>query len=170
LIVDKLSKTYDTLIEGFSQNPNIHYCGALPKRRDEISLPAMLLDLVELAPGRSAGTSELVLISHWEGRILLPDTEPVSALWQMVQQCLSWLETFEWKSIGVGDAHIKQAAPDHFSPDLQGHRCWLIEWTHQYRVGEDIWAQTGISPKIIDLGWRDDTDRETIYIHDESAL
>ena len=168
--MDKLAKTYNTLIDGFGRIPNIQHAGALPKRRDDIRLPAMLVDLVELSPGQSAGTSELVLIGHWEGRILVHESELIEVLWQIVQQCLSWLDEFAWKSIEVGDARIKQAGPDHFSPDLQGHRCWLIEWTHQYRVGEDIWAQTGISPKIIDLGWRDDTDRETIYIHDESAL
>lgn len=168
--MDKIIKTYDALIDGFGQIPNIHHCDSLPRRRDDIQLPAMLVDMVELSQGQSVGTEELVLISHWEGRVLIPDTEPTHVMWQIVQQCLSWLDQFEWKEIGVGEAQLKQAAPDHFSPDLPGHRCWLIEWTHKYRVGEDIWAQTGISPKIIDLGWRDDTDRETIYIHDESAL
>lgn len=168
--MDKLSKTYHTLINELGKLEGIQHCGALPTRRDDIRLPAILLDLVELSPGQSVGTEELVLISHWEGRVLIPDTEPPHVMWQIVQQCLSWLDQFEWKKIGVGDAQIKQAGPDHFSPDLQGHRCWLIEWTHQYRVGEDIWAQTGITPTIIDFGWRDETNRETIYIHDESAL
>ncbi|WP_084403935.1 hypothetical protein [Marinobacterium litorale] len=151
--MDRLTLLHQTLLEGLAQIAGVRHCSSFPKRRDEVRLPAIFLDLAELEPARDPGTGELALIAHWEARVLVSDRQPEAVLWSLVQAVMLWLYDHAWAELNVGRANIKQAAPDHFSPEYQGHRIWLVEWTHTLRVGESIWAGEGIVPDTVILGW-----------------
>ncbi len=57
--MDKVKTLFDVLQEGFADIAGISHCSAFPKRRDDIRLPAVLIDLVEIEPGRDPGTGVL---------------------------------------------------------------------------------------------------------------
>ena len=154
-MMDKVKTLFDVLQEGFADIAGISHCSAFPKRRDDIRLPAVLIDLVEIEPGRDPGTGELALTTHWEARILFSDQEPQWHGWALVQQAMSWLDNHHWSELNIGRANIKQATPDHFSPELQGHSIWLLEWTHAVRVGDNLWNGEDAIPSIINVGWGD---------------
>ena len=81
--MDVLSVLFEEIQQGFSEIIGIQHCGAFPRRRDDIRLPAILIDLVELEPGSDPGTGELALIAHFEARILVSDQLPESDLWAL---------------------------------------------------------------------------------------
>lgn len=154
--MDRLKQLSDAIEQGLSAIDGVQHCGLFPKRRDDVRLPAILLDLIELEPGKDPGTGELELISHWEARVIVSDSQPKSSLWALVQAVMLWLFNNRWSDLNIGRAILKQAGPDHFSPEYQGHQVWLVEWTQSLRVGEDIWDGTGIIPTIISVGWPDE--------------
>ena len=134
-----LENLYNTIAEGFKAIDGIQTVSLMPRRRDKLILPAILIELAELEPGEDPGTGELGLVAHWEARIVTSDKPDEQISWGLSQAVLYWLFDFNWPSINVSRAHIKQAAPDHFSPEFQGHRVWLIEWTNAIRIGDNVW-------------------------------
>ena len=150
-----LSVLFEDIKQGLSEIVGIQHCGAFPKKRDDIRLPAILIDLVELEPADDPGTDELALISHWEVRILVSDQMSESDLWALVQAAMLWLFNHSWPETNIGRAKLKQAGPDHFSPEYQGHRIWLIEWTQSVRVGENVWDGSTVVPSIISIAGLD---------------
>lgn len=142
----KFKHLHQALLENLSTIAGVEYCGPLPKRRDQINLPALFLDMVELEPATQPGTGELALISHWEGRVLVSEQNPDVVLWSLVQTVMICLHQFHCSEENIGPAKLKQATPDSFSPDYPGHKVWLVEWTHTLRVGDSIWNGQGIIP------------------------
>ena len=134
-----LEDLYNTIKSGFEAIEGVQTVSLMPRRRDAITLPAILIELAELEMGEDPGTGELGVVSHWEARVVTSNKPDERQAWGLAQAILYWLFDFSWPSIKVSRAHIKQAAPDHFSPEFQGHRVWLIEWTHAIRIGENIW-------------------------------
>lgn len=145
-----ISLLHEQLLSGIRLIPGVETASETPRRRDQITLPAVLVDLVELEPSTDPGTGELALISHWEGRVLVPEKSEERISWCLVQAVMVWLYNHSFPEINIGKAMIKQAAHDHFTPDISGHRIWLIEWTHDIRIGDDDW-QDGptINPQTI---------------------
>lgn len=144
-----LAVLQQTLAAQLSSIAGMEYCGPLPKRRDQVTLPALFLDMVELEPSNDPGTSELGLISHWEGRILVSEQNTDTVLWGLVQAVMVWLHQFHCAEENIGPAKLKQAVPDNFSPDYPGHKMWLAEWTHVLRVGNNIWNSEGVIPSTL---------------------
>ncbi len=161
--MDRLKTLFDEIQQGLSEIIGVQHCGAFPKRRDDIRLPAILIDLAELEPGGDPGTDELALISHWEARILVSDQMAESDLWALVQAAMFWLFNHTWPGTNIGRVRLKQAGPDHFSPEFQGHRIWLIEWTQSIRVGESVWDGSTVIPSIISIAGLD-TERQELEV------
>ena len=117
-----------------------------PKRNERVTLPALLIDLAEFEPGQDRGTGETPIRCHMELRVVTSDRGSPLTLWNIAQQVMQWLFDFNWPQENIGRAEFKNASPDHFSPEFQGHRVFLIEWVQEMRVGENIWL--GEPPQI----------------------
>ena len=116
-----LNELYQSLFSGIGQLPNVHYCGHYPNRMDAITVPAVLIELVELEPGTDLGTEELVLVAHFEARIIMQanvSPEPIQALMLNV---LQWLNDTNDTPNKVTKPNIKQALPDAFAPDTNAY-------------------------------------------------
>lgn len=119
---------------------NISSVNVHPKRKDQIVLPAILLDVAEIEPGEDRGTDQLNVVVHFEARIVMSDQDSPISIWLMVQSVVRWLFDYDFPERGLGKSKFKSAAPDNFSPDLSGHRVWVVEWTQEIRVGENVWV------------------------------
>lgn len=144
-----IDRAIDILESELSNLANVSSVSVHPKRKDRIILPAILLDIAEIEPGEDRGTDQLNVIVHFEARIIMSDQDSPINLWMMVQGVLRWLFDYEWPERGLGKAKFKSAVPDNFSPDLSGHRVWLVEWVQEIRIGENVWV--GEAPIIEQL-------------------
>ncbi len=120
-----------------------------PQRLDQITLPALLVDWVELTPAQDLGTGELMLDSHWEMRFIVSEQQAQSITMGLLQSLLRTLYYQRWGLTGVDPLRFKQVTPDHMTPTLQGHSIWLIEWTQTIALGECVWDAKGIVPTTI---------------------
>ena len=117
-----------------------------PQRLDQIILPALLVDWVELTPAQDLGTGELMLDSHWEMRFIVSEQQTHSVTMGLLQFVLRSLYYQRWGLRDVDPLRLKQVTPDHMAPSLQGHHIWLIEWTQTIILGECVWDASGIVP------------------------
>lgn len=147
--MEKLKVLHEYLVEALLTISSLKYCGPLPKRRDQITLPALFLDMVELESSSNPGNGELALISHWEARVLVSEKNSDIVLWGLVQEVMSHLHHFHCSEENIGPAKIKQATPDTFSTDYPGHKMWLVEWTHVLRTGNNIWKGDDVVPSTL---------------------
>lgn len=134
-----LSEIKNTFIEQVSQLSSIRTCMGLPRRADALVLPAVILELAEIERGKDQGSGELDLIAHWQTRLIVSENDQEDLAWGAILEILTWLKIFDWPDLNVGQAMIKGSIADHFSPEYQGHRVWLIEWQQHLRAGEEVW-------------------------------
>ncbi len=137
---------FDAILETLQAVAGIQQVTAIPRNMESVILPAIFLDLGELAYGIDAGTEQLPLVAHWEARLVMPDDLDDTTVWSLVEAVMLQLFTASWPDLDVGKVELKQATPDEFSPDLVGHRVWLIEWAQRLRVGTDVFDGEGIVP------------------------
>jgi len=155
---------HQTIVEGISGLPGVQHCDAFPRRIDKVMLPAVFVDLVELESTSDPGTGELALISHWEGRVVVADSQSNAdeVIRSLILSVMLWLFRHPWPQKNIGRARFKQAGPDHFSAELQGYTIWLLEWTHSIRVGESVWDGEGVTPTQVFIGSDDNYEEITI--------
>lgn len=153
-----LTSILNALIELLSSIPGLGYVGLLPKKKVSLTLPALAIELVELEPDADPGTGELALRGHWEARLVTLESEDETQAWELVSAILYKLFQSSWMLENVGLVKIKSVARDHFSPEFQGHRIWLIEWVQSLRVGENVWSTEGIIPQEITVNALGDDD------------
>lgn len=144
-----IDRAIEIIETGLSSLTNVSSVSVHPKRKDRIILPAILLDVAEIEPGEDRGTEQLNVVVHFEARIVMSDQDSPIILWVMVQNVLRWLFDYDFPERGLGQSKFKSAAPDNFSPDLSGHRVWVVEWTQEIRIGENVWI--GEAPIIEQL-------------------
>ncbi|MEW8420079.1 MAG: hypothetical protein AB2690_22915 [Candidatus Thiodiazotropha endolucinida] len=159
-----LERLHQAILEGIAGLPGVQHCGAFPSRMDKVTLPAVFVDLVELESASDPGTGELALITHWEARVVVAESQgnADAVIRSLILAVMLWLYRHPWPQKNIGRAKLKQAGPDHFSPELQGHTIWLIEWTHSIRVGESVWDGEGVIPTQIFIGSDDNYEEITI--------
>lgn len=152
------------ILEGIGELPGVQLCSAFPRRMDKVMLPAVFVDLVELEPGTDPGTDELALITHWEARVVVAESQPDAdeVIRSLVLAVMYWLFSHPWPQENIGRASLKQAGPDHFAPELQGHVIWLIEWTHLIRIGDSVWDGSGVIPEQVFFGIGEEYEEITI--------
>jgi hypothetical protein len=138
---------------------------------ETVTLPAIFIDLVELAYGLDAGTEQLPLVAHWEARLVMSDALDDQTVWSLVEAVMLALFTARWSDGNIGKAELKQATPDEFSPDLVGHRVWLIEWAQRLRVGDNVFEGEGIVPTEVVIRYQgsDETTTYTLPARSEST-
>lgn len=157
-----INELFTTLVDRLQTVPGIEQVIAVPRRLDTVMLPAIFLDLGELAFGLDVGTDQLPLVSHWEARLVMSDEIDDITVWSLVEAVMHRLFTASWSDVDIGRAELKQAMPDEFSPDLVGHRVWLIEWAQRLRVGDNVWDGEGVVPTEVVIRYQG-SDETTTY-------
>ena len=155
---------HQAILEGIAGLPGVQHCGAFPRRMDKVTLPAVFVDLIELESASDPGTGELALITHWEARVVVAESQADAdtVIRSLILAVMLWLFRYPWPQKNIGCARFKQASPDHFSPELQGHVIWLVEWTHSIRVGDSVWDGEGVVPQQVFIGSDDNYEEITI--------
>ncbi|WP_321367932.1 hypothetical protein [uncultured Desulfuromusa sp.] len=141
-----------TLREAFTV-AELPTCEKYPELAKKIVSPAVLIELSELSPEDDPGTGELAFTARFSAYIVLQRSSRAKLDAANLAVAVS-LKIFEAGRFGqpCGPGKITRVAPDEFKPELMGYVVWVVEWTHEIRVGESIWNGEGITPTEIYLG------------------
>lgn len=137
--------------------PAVPTVAEYPRLRQKIAAPAILVELADATPTDDAGTEQLCLSARFEARIVF-DHVPVAgsnpALPALNLAAAVAREIFAAGRFGqpVGPAKGVRIEPDQFRPELSGYAVWLVEWTHEVRLGHSVWDGDGVMPTEIYLG------------------
>lgn len=118
-----------------------------PADEGALALPAILIDLVRLTPGRDPGSGELGLRAHFQARIVADAAAPGAALQVrgLAARIALSLRNENW-GLPIGMAQLGGAAADPVQPS--GRLAWLLEWTHDIELGDPSWPypdSTGVA-------------------------
>lgn len=128
-------------------------CEKYPELAKKIVSPAVLIELSELVPADDPGTGELALTARFSAYIVLQRSSRAKLDAANLAAAVA-LNIYAASRFGqpIGPAQISRVAPDEFKPELFGYVVWVVEWTHEIRVGESVWDGAGITPTEIYLG------------------
>ena len=131
-------KICDTIKTGI---PEINTCCSYPRMRCELVAPACFVEVSEFDLGSNPGTQELAVIAQFEARLVvdrtIEDAEFVIRELALKLANLINQNTFE---SNISPAKIKSIEPDGFKPELDAFLVWCVTWSHEFHIGENIWA------------------------------
>ena len=136
-----------TKIEG------IETSGFYPKIREEITAPAVFVDMVSLEPGQDPGTGEVAYIARFEARFMVGTSDEANL---QVRELAAEGGRIIYKNsfgLNVKAAELLSVGNDGFNPELDAYEVWIVEWEHELHLGESIWTNDGICPEKIYVGF-----------------
>ena len=131
-------------------NKGVQSCLIYPDARGEVVAPAVFLEVASYSTGDDPATGELSLLVNIEARVVVDSISENAELACQNLACqianIAHLNSFGCK---VSPAKISGISRDSFKPDFDPYICWLVEWSHQFHVGDSIWEETGIPPHVL---------------------
>lgn len=124
-----------------------------PQVGRRIALPAAFLEVVGLKPGDDPGTGETALTAHIQARLVVdpaPGAGDIQAA--TLASCLIRLLQYQEWGLPITPAKFLSAAPDWISPDLDSYTVWIVEWTHEFHLGQFTWPWQDDSGRVLYLG------------------
>ena len=136
---------------------NFRSCLIYPSARGDVIAPAVFLEVANYSTGNDPATGELSLIANIEARVVIDSISENAELVCQNLACrianIAHLNSFGCK---VSPAKISGISRDSFKPDFDPYICWLVEWSHQFHVGESVWKEDGVRPHILVIGMKHD--------------
>jgi len=120
--------------------------------RGDILAPAACLEVADYIPGSDPATGELSLIMNMELRIVVDSTLPMAGtICQTLATNIANLIHLNCFGLAISPGRITRISRDYFRPELSAYVCWLIEWSHEYHLGSNVWEETGATPHILHI-------------------
>ncbi|RMR10881.1 hypothetical protein [Pseudomonas syringae group genomosp. 3] len=137
--------------------PGLQYVGTMPDMLQQVSVPAVLLEMVEFEPGSDQGTGETALNARLEARVIVGAEQEQcqqQAVFAATQLCVL-LRAQTW-GLAVNAAELVRAAQDWSRPELDGYAVWVVEWTQGIYLGEEQWPWPDQPPGTLVWGFSPD--------------
>lgn len=118
--------------------------------RGDILAPAVCLEVADYIPGDDPATGELSLVVNMELRIVMDSTIPLAGtICQTLATNIANLIHLNCFGLPISPARLKRISRDDFRPDFDAYICWLIEWSHEYHMGSNVWEESGSTPHML---------------------
>ena len=137
-MLDNLKVLHDAIVSGLrAKIAGMECIDAYPKLGRKIPTPCVVIELSEMEPGHDPGTGQTSLIGRFQARAIVDPLVGgadlgVRELAARVAQAVHG-ETWE---VPVTPAKLVQIAEDPFRPELDVYLVWLVEWTHEFDLGD----------------------------------
>lgn len=166
-MINNLAEIHAAIVSGLqSKLIGISTVEAYPVIQRRVSIPAVLIELSEVNLGSDPGTGEAALIGHFQARAIV-DPNLTDAYMQVRELAvrIAVAITHETWGMEIGVSKLLQVGEDAFKPDLDGYLCWMVEWTHEFHLGEAIWPYPDETGLTLMLGLYPDTGvgKENMY-------
>ncbi|PHV04995.1 hypothetical protein CSQ96_22610 [Janthinobacterium sp. BJB412] len=112
----------------------LHY----PPSEAALALPAVLVELAELRPGRDPGTGQSALVGRFVARLVVDaaGAKAALALRELAARLALALKHENW-GLPVGMAQLLQAGAG--ATAAAGRLEWQLEWSHEFELGAPLW-------------------------------
>lgn len=166
-MIENLAQLHTAIVAGLqSKLTGIPTVDAYPVIQRRINIPAVLIELSEIDAGTYPGTGETALIGHFQARAVADPNLP-DAYMQVRELAVRIAVAIQHETWGleIGISKLLQAGEDAFKPELDGYLCWMIEWTHEFHLGESVWPYPDETGLTLMLGLYPDTGagKEELY-------
>lgn len=126
-------------------------------RKGTIMTPAILLEALEMKPGRRVtGSRTPLTVEFYAHCVLSVKTENVAL--QVRNFAASLLQTIDGNTWGLGDFAERptslSAFPGVFNPDEKGFESWVVGWEQTVHLGE-VWKEADFLPHDVVIGGGD---------------
>lgn len=129
---------------------NFKSCFIYPDARGEITAPAVFLEIANYSEGNDPATEELSLVANIEARVVVDSiAENAELICQNLACRIANMAHLNSFGCNVTPAKVRGISRDSFKPDFDPYICWLVEWSHEFHVGDSIWNETGLPPHIL---------------------
>lgn len=140
--------------------PGLAYVGTMPDKLQHVALPAVVLELTELEPGRDPGTGEVGVDARFEARIIVgSEQEQCQQQAAFAAAQLAVLLRMQTWGLEIEQAEFVRAAQDWTRPELDGYAVWVVEWTQGIYLGKEEWPWPDQPPGSLVLAVGPDAER-----------
>lgn len=150
-IIDNL---HNAILAGITSSiAGIGTYGSYPKVREVVITPAIFLDMVSMDMGNDPGTGQLAVLARFQARVIIKSSD--NSQMQVRNLAAEIARVVYNQSFGqnVTPAKIVSIGSDGFSPELDAYDIWLVEWEHEFHLGESVWDGDAVLPDKIFLGF-----------------
>lgn len=141
----------DTLRQRF---PDLRTVDDYPDDRQRVPAPALLIELIELAPmpDDDPGNGQLAMEANFEARYIVGfrGLDQQRAVRRNAAALAHFVHQQRW-GLGIEPARVISCERDEFSPDLDEYHVWRLSWAQTVFVGESIWDD-GVTPTEVWVG------------------
>lgn len=150
-MLDNLAQLHDAIITGLrAKLPKAVSVNAYPVIERRIGLPAVVVELDEMEPGDDPGTGETALVGRFQARAIAdPNCKPADLQVRELAALIAVAITHETWGLPISIAKLAQVGPDGFKPELDGYLVWVVEWTHEFHLGQIEWPWPDQSQEIM---------------------
>ncbi|WP_230944455.1 hypothetical protein [Burkholderia territorii] len=118
--------------------PDLERIHAYPKIGKAIDTPFIAIELSELEPGHDDGTGRVPLVGRLQARVIVDPIVPGAELLvrELSARVLQAVHGATWDLPVTPGKQVGSAGVDPFRPDLDTYLVWLVEWEHEFDLGD----------------------------------
>ncbi len=123
-----------------SEIADIESCFIYPVPRCDITAPMVSLEIANFSTGDDPATGELALTVNIEARVVVDSViEDAETICQTL--ACNVANAIHLNSFGcaVSPGNVTGISRDAFKPEFDAYICWLVEWSHQFHLGQSVW-------------------------------
>jgi hypothetical protein len=139
-MLDNLKTLHDAIVNGLREKiAGMECIDAYPKLGKRIPTPCVVIELSEMEPGHDPGTGQTSLIGRFQARAIFdPLAEDADLGVRELAARIAMAVHGETWEVPVTPAKLVQIAEDPFRPELDVYLVWLVEWTHEFELGDMV--------------------------------
>ncbi len=135
-----------------SEIADIESCYVYPIPRSEMNAPMVCLEIANFSTGDDPATSELALTVNMEARVVVDSAVDDAEIICQTLAC-NVANAIHLNSFGcaVSPGEVTGISRDSFKPEFDAYICWLVEWSHQFHLGQSVWLESGATPHLLHI-------------------
>ena len=152
-MLENLTQLHEAIICGLREKLPGLSVELYPTIERRIALPAVIVELSEMEPGSDPGTGETALVGRFSARAIVDpnDDDAYMKVRELAARIIVAITHETW-GLPIGIAHPVQISEDGFKPELDGYLVWVVEWSHEFHLGEVFWPYPDDTGKTLMIG------------------
>lgn len=137
-MLDNLNTLHAAIEAGLrAKFPDMVSVETYPRIGRKIPTPCIVIEMSEMEPGHDPGTGQTALVGRFQARAIVdPILEGSELAVRELSARVAKAIHFQTWELPITPARLVMIAEDPFKPHLDTYLVWLVEWTHEFDLGE----------------------------------